>query len=774
MNNDTIHNVMRPNRYMLGAFLASIGIGCANDVYPTGEVVKQQLSDVGAEKIEIKETYEGDVELPLTAGWKSVRDLTFTGDLQLKRSDSLVRVILVDSDSTERLVYETYPILAPKKSFKVTNACDETCSLDDVNPASIRLEIVHASVSEIAFAHGVDPQVKSAQSAETKLRTIRDKIRLERRPWKAGETSISKMSYAEKKKLFGDKVPNLQGWEFYKSGVFTKPSANAPSGASSASAAQSALSSGLNDTSAVPSRFDWRKIHGADDPTSSYYDGDVEGSGWLTSVKTQNCNHCWAFSAVGTAETLANLYFNDHMDLDLSEQDVGSCSGGETSACGGGYTWRASGGSSIRYFIEEGAVNESCFPYYGQSRSCSDRCSNPEERILIAGRSGIVNTEQDLKRAIVQYGPVSACYKPEAADMGHCVVVFGYDLHPYSGETIWKYKNSYGPEAPGRGWEEIIVPVSDLDGENDTGLNIMHTPITSLYHSYSIACVDRDGDGYFNWGISNDKPSSCPATSPATKDCDDANPAYYLANSKGHCLKSCTNNFECDDQQRCSADVCNSSHACEHTAIPDCGDCLSFTASVAEHAAEAARRVYIGEEQEKDCSQCFLRRCPTLASSCIVYKDKYYARGSDEYLGTDPAAIVTLRARENSYVWSSNACTASVDPCQSDATCGNGQYCDGIETCVNGACQPGTPPCNDHIDCTSDQCNEASDSCAYTPNDSLCNDSNECTQDQCGSLSGCEYTAIANCPSCLANGSRCTSNIECCSNSCSRLTRRCR
>ena len=78
-----------------------------------------------------------------------------------------------------------------------------------------------------------------------------------------------------------------------------------------------------------------------------------------------------------------------------------------------------------------------------------------------------------------------------------------------------------------------------------------------------------------------------------------------------------------------------------------------------------------------------------------------------------------------------------VSSCSSDAECSDGNSCNGIETCVSGACTPGTATdCDDSLFCTIDSCNPANGQCVHNPNP--CNDNNLCTSDVCDETNGCQ------------------------------------
>ena len=72
-----------------------------------------------------------------------------------------------------------------------------------------------------------------------------------------------------------------------------------------------------------------------------------------------------------------------------------------------------------------------------------------------------------------------------------------------------------------------------------------------------------------------------------------------------------------------------------------------------------------------------------------------------------------------------DSCDEGTDACDhvaNDANCDNGLYCDGAETCDPGLdCQAGTAvDCDDGVGCTTDSCDEGTDSCDHAPDDGAC------------------------------------------------------
>ncbi len=93
---------------------------------------------------------------------------------------------------------------------------------------------------------------------------------------------------------------------------------------------------------------------------------------------------------------------------------------------------------------------------------------------------------------------------------------------PGNGDTIWIFRNSIGGD----------IEKWSMDPRQFGKLIIPSGPFTSPTNKYywpsefddQIKCVDKDNDGFCNWGISEEKPSICPSICNVDKDWDDLNP----------------------------------------------------------------------------------------------------------------------------------------------------------------------------------------------------------------------------------------------------------
>lgn len=81
--------------------------------------------------------------------------------------------------------------------------------------------------------------------------------------------------------------------------------------------------------------------------------------------------------------------------------------------------------------------------------------------------------------------------------------------------------------------------------------------------------------------------------------------------------------------------------------------------------------------------------------------------------------------------------------CTTNGECDDGLYCNGAETCVTGSCVAGSAPnCSDGVACTTDACNESTDSCTNTANNAACSDGLFCNgSETCHVTLGCQAGA---------------------------------
>ena len=88
-----------------------------------------------------------------------------------------------------------------------------------------------------------------------------------------------------------------------------------------------------------------------------------------------------------------------------------------------------------------------------------------------------------------------------------------------------------------------------------------------------------------------------------------------------------------------------------------------------------------------------------------------------------------------------------VAQCELDADCDDGLSCNGAEFCDSGSCQAGTPvDCDDGVACTVDSCNEETDSCDNGTNDASCDNGFFCDgTETCDALADCQAGTLVNC-----------------------------
>ncbi len=486
-----------------------------------------------------------------------VTGMGLSGSVVFNSDSSFLRIIVRDSIDVEYLVYEAYPMISDTSRFSFTNECEESCFLNNFIPSRLIIQIKDATIrlNNISWSDSQYSDIlllqKIAKHEKDSLKILKlsNFITKNRLIWKADQTSSSKLFYVEKKKLWGDKYQTY-GFEYYSKGFYSPKSVN-----------NNIIHYGYVDN------FDWRNRHKANDPNSPYFDGDNENhTGWITKPVCQSgcwdgnellCNvpasdcqalggetrsaaTCWIFGAVANVEALVNLYYNQHIDDDLSEQYI-ACK--ENNINPGWPT------STLNRIKNEGIPDEACLPYSASLQNCNSLCSSndEEERVFIQHFEQHNNiSDQDIRDYLINYGPITASWMQFPwGGYSHSMLLVGWDVldeddmapvgidpsvqNEWLGYTYWIYKQSEGPGANDHGfyymlhWDDVQPTVHVID-----------PAITTKNRTTAdIKCYDKDGDGYYFWGI-GPKPSQCP-NCPADKDGDDSNPGLGPMDSNGFC-----------------------------------------------------------------------------------------------------------------------------------------------------------------------------------------------------------------------------------------------
>ncbi|MEW6412622.1 MAG: C1 family peptidase [Candidatus Zixiibacteriota bacterium] len=197
-----------------------------------------------------------------------------------------------------------------------------------------------------------------------------------------------------------------------------------------------------------PSYFDWRELGG------------------VTPIRNQgSCGSCWAFATVGALE--CNLKIRDGITVDLSEQWLVSCNNSGF-GCDGGW-WAHDyhlplSHPEVRFDDcgDNAPVFEADFPYTASDDPCD--CPYPHQYDLCINDWGYISEElivapvDDIKRAIMMYGPVSVSVYVNAAfqnytggvfnacsdeEINHAIVLVGWD-DTLGANGCWILRNSWG------------------------------------------------------------------------------------------------------------------------------------------------------------------------------------------------------------------------------------------------------------------------------------------------------------------------------------------
>jgi hypothetical protein len=323
--------------------------------------------------------------------------------------------------------------------------------------------------------------------------------------WTAGYTIPGIMTPEDRSKLLGSSSPIARP----ATDSSTQQASNARF-----SAIRKSLASG--QAPSLPNSFDWRTYN---------------STNYITPIKSQRgCGSCWAFATTESVQDEANAYYNGNLGLNLSEQQLLSCSGAGSCAAGG-YSDQA-----LSYVQFIGLASEACLPYAdADGVPCSNMCGNPAYW-KISSWSWLPGSfteiyDLDIQIGLLAYGPLadsmevysdfdyytSGIYFPTPGAIdegGHSTVIvgFGFAAPPpalNSGSDSVLYlseKNSWGTSWGENGFFQIFSGAA-LDNLYIQGITAPVPPTAQ-----NAMCQDLDGAGHCYWGLGPKPASGCPST----------------------------------------------------------------------------------------------------------------------------------------------------------------------------------------------------------------------------------------------------------------------
>ncbi len=236
-----------------------------------------------------------------------------------------------------------------------------------------------------------------------------------------------------------------------------------------------------------------------------------------------------------------------------------------------------------------------------------------------------------------------------------------------------------------------------------------------------------------------------------------------LANAQCDGLGTCKGiALNCDDQNACTTDSCDSTVGCKHVSVADGATCDDGSKCTPVDSCKAGKCV--GNENTCACannSQCAGLDDGNLCNGILTCQNSL----------CQPDATTVITCAKLSNTCQDNVCTPATGACnpvaKTDSTsCDDANACTLGDVCLSGACTSTTAAnCDDGNPCTTDFCDTAF-GCGHAPlasggqcndgndctiNDSCktgscvgtalnCDDSNQCTTDTCAKKGGCAHT----------------------------------
>ncbi|MGB0716276.1 MAG: hypothetical protein ACPGXK_10380 [Phycisphaerae bacterium] len=285
-----------------------------------------------------------------------------------------------------------------------------------------------------------------------------------------------------------------------------------------------------------------------------------------------------------------------------------------------------------------------------------------------------------------------------------------------------------------------------------------------------------DDGAYCNGVETCDPTNDCQAGTPI--DCNDS--VDCTIDSCNEDTDQCDNtpdNSSCDDGNPCNGiETCDPINGCQAGTPPDCNDNIDCTTDSCDPNTGQCVNTPVDSACDNglfcdgvetcdplngcvggdpvDCNDsvsCTVDSCDEDADQCVnspqdsLCDNTQFCDGAETCDPINDCQPGTPVDCNDNVSCTNDVCNEMTDSCDNtpdDSNCSNGLFCDGVETCdPTNDCQPGTPvDCDDSVDCTKDNCNEDTDSCDNVATDSNCDDGVACTVDVCDAVNGCSNT----------------------------------
>lgn len=492
------------------------------------------------------------------SGMGAIYALSIDAVVQQPREASFVRIVLEDSNGHDYLVAESDRFRNDSTTVHLYGYCEETAQLEGIIPVRLKCYLAGDATVNISNLYTATEPPTRGQTFNAATRTAMRESQVEDiverinayncqhgKLWRAGVNSRALMDYRTQED-FGETDAYIANFKYYTEGIYEmgeRPTRTTPY------------------QSPYVDSFDWRNRHGKN------WVGDSIRNQGTTSL-------CTVFSTIGMLEAVTNLYFNDTIYLDLSEQDL--LYNLSPSA-------KTDRDMQCIHISSDSVIDELSEPFMGSTSVRPHARLSGIERVSCCSSHFMTKTEfsnnknlfeDELKRQLILYGPCSWGYSYPKTEYiygtpvnQHYMTLIGYGtVHnedtctlvtstsmntgsmpdSVAGQTYWIFKDSYGHATDSiyhhNGYRYILF--NDFS-RADNKVLFLNTPIFRRDHTdEEILCEDNDGDGYFNWGIGERPNALLPAWAEQEPDGDDTNDYVGYLNSYGH---STTISYLADD-----------------------------------------------------------------------------------------------------------------------------------------------------------------------------------------------------------------------------------